>query len=57
MESTEVDSPSEGAIRPVIVRFPSGVRDFLLVTRAEDGVFQAIHPLDLLALERTARKI
>ena len=57
MESTEVDSPSEGAIRPVIVRFPSGVRDFLLVTRAEDGVFQAIHPLDLLALDRTARKI
>lgn len=37
--------------------FPSRARDFLFVRLADDGSFQALNPLEVLALDRTAKKI
>jgi hypothetical protein len=37
--------------------FPSGVRDFLLARPSGGGPFEALHPMDLLALDRTAAKL
>jgi hypothetical protein len=41
----------------LVTTFPSGVRDFLLALPAADDGLGAIHPLDLLALDRTAAKL
>ena len=57
MESEAIDPANEWAIKAVIGKFPSRVRDFLLVTRVDDNVLRAIHPLDLLGLDRAAEEI
>ena len=41
----------------VVTPLSSRARDFLFVRPLEDGSFQAIHPLEILALDRTAEKI
>ena len=57
MESEGIDPANEWAIKPVVAKFSSGVRDFLLVTRESNDVVRAIHPLDLLGLDRAAEEI
>src|SRR5256885_13162725 len=41
----------------VVTVFPSKARDFVLVRPQADGSLQAVHPLEILALDRTAEKI
>lgn len=50
-------SLQEDALRILVTTFPSGTRDFRLVRAAGEGAFEAIHPLELLSLYRTAKKI
>jgi hypothetical protein len=59
----ESDSPpgphpdDEEAIRLVVTSFPNGTRDFVLVRLVDDHTLEAVHPLELLALDRTVRLI
>jgi hypothetical protein len=41
----------------VVTVFPSGARDFLFVRPQEDKSYRAVHPLEILALDRTANMI
>jgi len=61
MEKSSREDPSarlqEAALPMLVTSFPSGVRDFLLVHPSERSAFEALHPLRLLELDRTARLI
>jgi len=48
---------AETSVPMLVTTFPSGIRDFLLLQPAQDGAFEALHPLKLLELNRTARLI
>jgi hypothetical protein len=50
-------SAEETSFSFLVTTFPSGTRDFLLVHRGDDGVYEAAHSLHLLALDRTAQRI
>jgi hypothetical protein len=54
MSSNEPKKLEQREIEAVVTTFPSGIRDFLFVTREPDGSVRAVHPLDLLSLDRTA---
>ena len=48
---------AETSVPMLVTTFPTGIRDFLLLQPAQDGAFEALHPLKLLELNRTARLI
>src|SRR5579871_1329652 len=50
-------SQSEQDWSMIVTPFPCKARDFLFVQRQEDGSLQAIHPLEILALDRAAKRI
>lgn len=45
----------EDAIRLLVTAFPNGTRDFLLVRQGDGPMLEAVHPLELLALDYTVR--
>ena len=47
----------EAALSLVVTTFPSGTRDCLLLKPRAACVAEALHPLQLLELDRTARLI
>ena len=53
MSALTASNLNEGMLWTLVTVFPSGTRHFLLIRSEGDLTFEAVHPLELLGLDRT----